>query len=100
MGYTLTDRALAEIDEIADFTLANWGDGKADAYIEELFDRFEWLGENPMLGRSRDELRAGVRSWRQKAHMIFYRLVDGGIEISASRTRRRTSRRTLARAAD
>jgi toxin ParE1/3/4 len=67
---------------IADFTLEQWGDRKAAAYIDAIKERYEWLATNPMLGRSRDEVRHGLRSFPQGSHMIFYRAIEDGIEIA------------------
>lgn len=71
-GYRLTPRALRDIDQIADYTLIQWGEGQARNYLEALAKRFEWLGENPSAGRIRDEISQGYRSYREGSHLIFY----------------------------
>jgi toxin ParE1/3/4 len=79
--YILTLRSQKEIDDIADYTLANWGEAQADRYIAALYDRFAWLAGQPLLGKKRDDLSPDVRSFRQGSHVVFYRSIKGGIEI-------------------
>src|SRR5690606_1746926 len=40
-----------------------------------------WLAGNPMLGRTRNEVKEGYRSFREGGHIVFYRVVEGTIEI-------------------
>jgi plasmid stabilization system protein ParE len=44
--------------------------------------RFRSLAQFPTLGRSCDDIRPGYRKYAEGAHVIFYREVDGGIEIA------------------
>jgi len=69
------------MSDIAVFTVERWSDRKARQYLDALRARFVWLADNPLLGRPRDDLHPGLRSWRQEAHMIFYRVANDGIEI-------------------
>jgi toxin ParE1/3/4 len=71
-SYRLTPRALRDLDQIADYTLAQWGDRKAEIYLNALAKRFEWLANNPHAGRIRDDIGQGYRSYREGSHLIFY----------------------------
>ncbi len=73
----VTPRARRDVDAIADYTLAKWGEKQAEKYIAELEQRFRWLGQCPAAGRVRDEVCEGYRSYPHGAHVIFY-IVDGG----------------------
>lgn len=77
-SYRLTPRALKDLDQIADFTLAMWGERQTEKYLSDMSKRFDWLGKNPGAGRLRDEIGEGYRSFRQGSHLIFY-IVDGDI---------------------
>jgi len=70
--FTLTPRALRDIDAIAEFSLEKWGATQTEKYLEEIKARCAWLAENPLLGRARDDVAPGYRSFRQGAHIIFY----------------------------
>lgn len=71
-AFRLTPRALRDLDQIADYTLAQWGDSQAETYLNALANRFEWLSKNPNAGRARDDIGEGYRSYRQGSHLIFY----------------------------
>ena len=77
-SYRLTPRALKDLDQIADFSLATWGERQTEKYLSDMAERFEWLGKNPGAGRMRDEIGEGYLSYRQGSHLIFY-IVDGDI---------------------
>jgi len=57
------------------------GFGQAERYLKSLFGCFEDLAENPQLGRQRDEVKAGYRSFPQGRHVVFYVVVPAGIEV-------------------
>jgi toxin ParE1/3/4 len=76
MSFRLTPRALRDLDAIADYTLAKWGERQTAKYLSELDARCSWLAQNPGAGRSRDEIGHGYRSYPHGAHVVFY-LIDG-----------------------
>lgn len=80
-SYGLTPRALRDLDQIADYTLAKWGDRQAEIYLDALVKRFEWLARNPDAGRSRDDVDHGYRSYREGSHLIFYVVEQGVVAI-------------------
>ena len=57
-----------------------------ESAADRLLDRFEEtcrrLADSPALGRSRDELAPGLRSFPIARYVIFYRPVKNGIEIA------------------
>ena len=70
--YRLTPRALKDLDQIADYSLARWGERQTEKYLSEMSARFRWLSQNHEAGRIRDEVGEGYRSYRQGSHLIFY----------------------------
>ena len=81
MTVRLTPRVLQELDDIADYSLAEWGEPQARQYLSQLNARFEWLARSPGRGRSAENVAPRLRRYRQGAHLIFYREIEGGIEI-------------------
>ncbi|MEM7767695.1 MAG: type II toxin-antitoxin system RelE/ParE family toxin [Pseudomonadota bacterium] len=77
----LTPRVVHELDDIADYSLAEWGEAHTRQYMAQLDARFEWLARSPGRGRNAGYVSPGLRRYRQGAHLIFYREIDGGIEI-------------------
>jgi toxin ParE1/3/4 len=72
--------ANADLAEIWEF-IADDSEARADAFLEAIDKKFATLADNPNIGRARDELKKGVRSFPVGKYVIFYRLAPGGIEI-------------------
>ena len=53
----------------------------ADRINAAFYERFETLAEHPMMGRSRSELALNLRSFPAGSYAIFYRSIEGGVEI-------------------
>lgn len=68
---------IAEIwDHIADDSLR-----AADRWIDQLDEQFGLLASQPLMGRSRDELAPGLRSFPFGRYVIFYEPIEGGIDV-------------------
>lgn len=80
-SFRVTPRAFEDIKNIGRYTLQQWGRSQRDAYLRGLDARFAWLAKQPMLGRKRDEVAPGYRSYPHEAHTIFYLIREGGIDI-------------------
>ena len=50
---------------------------RADRLIKSITDRFYMLSGNPRMGRARDDLRPGLRSFPVGQYVIVYRIEDG-----------------------
>lgn len=53
-----------------------------NAILEALYAAFEALAASPRMGTPRPSLRRGLRSYRFKSYMIFYRVHRQHIEVS------------------
>jgi toxin ParE1/3/4 len=53
----------------------------ADRQIDEITSTYEKFLDFPEMGRSRDELFPGYRSFPKDQFVIFYRLITEGVEI-------------------
>ena len=78
----VTRRPLAEADvlqiwdHIADDSLT-----AADHWVDRLDEEFRLLATQPMMGRARDELASGVRSFPFGRYVVFYVPLDDGIDV-------------------
>lgn len=79
--FRVTPRALKDLDAIADYTLATWGERQTERYLSELRRRFQWLAERPNIGRARDEIGEGFRSYPHGPHVIFYLIEADDIAV-------------------
>jgi toxin ParE1/3/4 len=80
-SYRLVGEAHLDLGEIGRYTQQTWGPTLRDGYLKALTRAFELLAENPGVGRSRNDIRPGLRSFLCRRHLIFYREGSGGVEI-------------------
>ena len=78
----VTRRPLAEADifEIWDY-IADDSLAAADRWVDRLDVQFRLLAAQPMMGRARDELAPGVRSFPFGRYVVFYLPLDDGIDV-------------------
>jgi len=80
--YQLTPSANNDLKEIARYTKKSWGGDQAKKYLKELRRALETLAKTPKVGRSREELAPGLRSFQAGNHIIFYKESKVGINIA------------------
>ena len=73
-----TRSSLRDIDDIWDY-IAEENPEKASRFIRKLKEKMELLATQPLMGRSRDRLSPGLRSFLFGNYQVFYRVVDEGI---------------------
>jgi len=81
MGYRLSPEADNDIEDIFDYTEFEYGLKKAIEYTRQFHIVFIHLSKEPKLGRSRNEIKARLRSLTQNQHVIFYRILNDHIRI-------------------
>jgi toxin ParE1/3/4 len=79
--YRLSQEADRDLEEIFDYTVSKFGIDHAIAYVGGFEEVFVSLAANPELGRKRDEIREGLRSFIKGSHTIFYRVLKSRIRI-------------------
>jgi toxin ParE1/3/4 len=80
-GYVLSPRAQTDLDEIWDYTERNWGKEQAEAYIRLIGAAIKAIASSPERGKACDDIREGYRKYRAASHMIFFRPIDGGVDV-------------------
>lgn len=80
--YKLSLLAEADIKEISVTTIEVWGKQQARLYIESLHNSLLTLAQHPDLGRVRDEVFSGAKSFPSGRHIIFYKPRQGGIDVA------------------
>jgi toxin ParE1/3/4 len=78
---TKTHQAEADLIDIWLFIYKAWGEAQADRYLDELEVRMERLTRNPRMGKSRELLRPGYRSWPVGRHIVFYRIDEAEVTV-------------------
>jgi toxin ParE1/3/4 len=79
--YEISDAAVFDLKAIYRYTRENFGRLKARSYLEEFDVLFAHLGEYHEIGRSRNEVRKGLRSIAMRNHVVFYRSASKRVQI-------------------
>lgn len=79
--YKLSKRAEQDLIAIWNFSFDQWGEIQADGYLQTLHSTIRLLVKNPEMGKSRDALGAGYRSFHQSRHVIFYQPCGFGVRV-------------------
>jgi toxin ParE1/3/4 len=74
--YKLSAKASADVDDIYEYTIVNFGIGQARTYLRGLDNCFKALAENPLRGRTADELASELRRYEYQSHVVFYRKME------------------------
>jgi toxin ParE1/3/4 len=74
--------AESDLSDIWDYYETAAGPLVADRIVNEIRKACLLLEEHPLAGRSREELRPGLRSLVAAPYTIFYRVRQGGAEIA------------------
>ncbi len=70
-----------DIDHIAAYTFATWGEARMARYIDGLNERFCQLVVSPEIGRPHQDIGRQYRSVVQGSHVIFYRVTGEELVI-------------------
>ena len=75
-----TPQADADLLEIALY-IAEDSIEASDRFLETIDEKLKLLARTPHMGRARDELAPGLRSFPVGNYVLFYRPIRGGIEL-------------------
>ena len=79
--FRVSDAAQADLEDIWIYVARDDTDA-ADKLIRSIASRFSKLASMPELGRRREELLSGVRSFPVGTYIIFYSPMADGIEVT------------------
>ncbi len=79
-SFQISAQAERDLEDIWAY-IARDNEQAADALIDEIIERFPKLAKFPEMGKTRDDLLEGLRSFPVKHYVIFYRRRDKGVEI-------------------
>jgi toxin ParE1/3/4 len=77
--YALSAAAVADLEQIWDYTCDRWDDHQADESVREIQRAIERAADNPMIGRACAEVRPGYRKHPVGSHPLYYRVV--GVDV-------------------
>jgi toxin ParE1/3/4 len=79
--FSLRPRAIADLEDIWDYSTETWGTVQAERYLRLINDSFRKIADNPGIGRPCDAIREGYRKRSVGRHVIFYRTAEGGVDV-------------------
>ena len=81
LPYIISKKAIADLDNIWLYTVEKWSVQQANHYYNLIFDEINYICLEPESGRQMDQIRNGYRVSKVKSHLIFYRVVNGMVEV-------------------
>jgi toxin ParE1/3/4 len=82
MAHRLAPQARAELSSIWAYIVRESGNvAAADGIIDTITEHFYLLAQYPRMGRSRDDLRPGLRSFAVGEYVIVYTIEHEDVEI-------------------
>lgn len=82
MAVQFSEPALEDLDDIWRY-LAQRGSENVTRFITRLDDVFSLLDDFPQIGRERNDLRSGIRSYVYQRYVVLYRQVEEDVLIEA-----------------
>lgn len=79
-AYRIAPDAEDDLDAISQY-IARDNPPAALRWLDRVTELFERLAEQPGMGRARDDLRAGVRSFPHGEYLLFYTPNPDGIDV-------------------
>lgn len=80
-SYNLSKIADADLDQIYEHSILEFGLGKAQEYFLGLHNSFSLLADNPLMGRDVSHIKEGYRRHEYKSHSVYYTVKDFDILI-------------------
>ena len=74
--YKLTNKAVADLSKIWEYTFEIWSEKQADKYYDGLISNCEEIAENPDLGKSYEGILKQLLGIKSNRHIIFYRTLN------------------------
>ena len=79
--FRLTQPAIRDIEEIADYIASQHGLEQGERWLSKLNAKFSSITQFPKMGRQRDEILPGLRSLSVDSYLIFYTISQSGVDI-------------------
>ena len=81
--YRISKEAKEDLIRIHQFGVDRFGESQADKYFNSFFESFQVIADNPFAFESIDHIRKGYRRCPCGSDSIYFRVVDGVVEIMA-----------------
>ena len=75
-NYRLTNKALADLSEIWNYSFDRWSEKQADTYYKMLIESCQLIADNSRLGKAYDDIYDYLLGLKVGQHIIFYRKIN------------------------
>ena len=79
--YRLSPAAQRDLDDIWDYTNAQWGHDQANRYLLSIKNACQVLAQAPQHAQAIDHIRQGYRRRSVERHIVYFRITNSGIVI-------------------
>ncbi len=77
----LSPKARSDLSGIWDYTLEEWGIEQAEKYVRELWIEMQEQVCDHSTSTDVSDVRSGYRKKKSGSHVIFFKLIDKGIDV-------------------
>lgn len=70
--YTLTNKAVEDLNSIWNYTFDKWSEEQADHYYQMLLNAFRDIAADPSIGKKYIEIDRNIYGFKAKRHIVFY----------------------------
>lgn len=95
MSYTLSKAAEKDIEEIIEYSYANFGHNQAEKYRNNLNQTIKNLSQSEYLGKKIDYTGKNLRKYIHQSHAIYYEIENKNIFIIRVLHNKRNSQNLL-----
>jgi len=75
-NYKLTNKAVADLSKIWEYTFEVWSEKQADKYYDGLISNCVEIAENPDFGKNYKGISKQLLGIKSNRHIIFYRSIN------------------------
>jgi len=74
--FKLTNKAVADLENIWNYTYDQWSEKQADKYYAELIEACEFIAENPKLAKKYEEVGEEIFGFLINTHLLFFQKIN------------------------
>ena len=79
--YLLYPKAIDDLDSIYQYSAREFGVTRTEDYILAIEACFQQLADDPLISRTCDYIRSGLRLYHIGSHVVFFKITDYGIVV-------------------
>jgi len=82
MKLRISDEALWDLQEISNYTWAQWGEEQEQKYLDLMYRALEQIADDSSRARCRNDLYQGCRMLLAGKHAIFFMIQEDSVSVA------------------